>query len=97
MDLIIDKVCAYFNVDKEKVIAKSNKQDISIVRNYIYYILHYEYNFSIGNIAKRFGRCRREINYRVSEIKYRIEYFPNNKQEYQGIIDDLNKKKEVDY
>lgn len=97
MDLIIDKICTYFNIDKEKVIAKSNKQDVSIVRNYIYYILHYEYNFSIGNIAKKFGRCRREINYRVSEIKYRIEYFPFNKQEYQEIIDNLNKKKEVDY
>jgi len=97
MDWVIDKICAYFKIDKESVIAKSNKQDVSIVRNYIYYILHYEYNFSIGNIAKRFRRCRREIHYRVSEVKYRIEYFPSNKQEYQAIIDNLSKKKEVDY
>ena len=97
MDWVIDKICAYFNIEKDSVIAKSNKQNISIVRNYVYYILHYEYNFSIGSIAKRFERCRREIHYRVSELKYRIEYFPFNKQEYQEIIDFINKKKEVDY
>ena len=92
MDLIIEKVCTYFNIDKEKVIAKSNKQDVSIVRNYIYYILHCEYNFSIGNIAKRFGRCKREIHYRVSEVKYRIEYFSLNKREYKEIMSFLAKK-----
>lgn len=96
MDLIIDEICAYFKVEKESVIAKSNKQDVSIVRNYIYYILHYDYNFSIGQIAKRFNRCRREIHYRVSEVKYRINYFPFNKEEYQAIVDSLDKKKEVD-
>lgn len=95
MDLIIDDICTYFKIEKESVIAKTNKQDIAIVRNYIYYILHYNYNFSVGQIAKRFDRCRREIHYRVSELKYRIEYFPFNKQEYQDIIKFINTKKEV--
>lgn len=95
MDSTIEQVCDYFNISKERVIEKTNKQDISMIRNYIYYILHYEYKFSIGQIARRFGRCRREINYRVSELKYRIEYFPFNKIEYQDIINYLNKKEEV--
>lgn len=95
MDSTIEQVCDYFNISKERVIEKTNKQDISMIRNYIYYILHYEYKFSIGQIARRFGRCRREINYRVSELKYRIEYFPFNKQEYQDIINHINKKEEV--
>lgn len=95
MDSTIEQVCDYFNISKERVIEKTNKQDISMIRNYIYYILHYEYKFSIGQIARRFGRCRREINYRVSELKYRIEYFPFNKQEYQEIINHINKKEEV--
>lgn len=85
MDLIIDRICTYFNVDKENVIAKTNKQDVSMVRNYIYYILHYDYRFSIGQISKRFKRCKREINYRVSEMKYRIAYFNIYKEEYNDI------------
>lgn len=97
MENIIDAICTYFNIDKESVIAKSNNHKISNIRNYIYYVLHYEYKFSIGQIAKRFGRCRREINYRVSEIKYRVEYFPFNKQEYQELMQYIRKKEEVDY
>lgn len=95
MDDIIKKVCDYFNIEPSKIIEKTNKQDISTIRNYTYYVLHYEYQFSIGQIAKRFGRCRREINYRVSELKYRIEYFSFNKIEYQQIINFINKKEEV--
>ena len=91
MDLIIDKICSFFNIKKDSIIAKSNKQDVSTIRNYTYYILHYEYNYSVGQIAKRFSRCRREINYRVSETKYRVEHFAVNKKEYQSIIDAINK------
>jgi len=93
MDLIIENVCDFFKIDKQKVIDKSNKQDICIIRNYIYYILHYEYNFSITQIAKKFNRCRREISYRISEAKFRIGYFKPMQQEYSSIIEYINKRK----
>lgn len=96
MELIIETICAYFSLEKNNVIEKTNKQTISIARNYIYYILHYEYGYSISQIAKRFNRCKREINYRISEIKYRINYFQSIKKEYQDILQNLNKVKGIE-
>lgn len=95
MDKVIENICVYYHINKDKVIEKTNKQEISIIRNYIYYILHYDYNFSIGQIAKKFNRCRREINYRVSEVKYRIEYFTKNKNEYNEILKEIGKSKGI--
>lgn len=93
MDLVIDSICDFFDVQKEAIIRKDNSHKISITRNYIYYILHYDFNFSIGKIAKRFNRCRREISYRVSETKYRIEYIKEFKNQYQQINDFMYKNK----
>lgn len=91
MDKVIQTICLHFNIDKEIIINKTNKQDISIVRNYVYYILHYDFKYSIGQIAKKFNRCKREISYRVSETKYRVEYFTQNKKEYKEVIEALKK------
>lgn len=95
MDLIINYICEYFKIDEEKVIEKSNKQDVCIIRNYIYYILHYDYKFSISQIARRFNRCRREINYRVSDAKYRISYFKSMNEEYNNILGYIKKMGKV--
>lgn len=92
MEKIISSVCDFFNIDKEKVIEKTNKGDISLIRNYIYYILHCDYNYSVGQICKFFNRCRREVFYRISETKYRIGYFVDYNKEYKAIKAHIEEK-----
>ena len=87
MESIIKSLCEYLNVQYEDVMRKTNNHNISMQRNYIYYILHYDFKFSINQIGKCFKRSGREINYRISEMKYRIEYFKDYRAKYVDLYD----------
>lgn len=87
MESIIKSLCEYLNVQYEDVMRKTNNHSISMQRNYIYYILHYDFKFSINQIGKCFKRSGREINYRISEMKYRIEYFKDYRAKYVDLYD----------
>ena len=78
-----DKLC----VLRHGASRKTNNHNISMQRNYIYYILHYDFKFSINQIGKCFKRSGREINYRISEMKYRIEYFKDYRAKYVDLYD----------
>lgn len=92
MQDIIEKICAVYNMPVENILLKSTKREYTNVRNYVYYILHYDYAYSVGKIAKHFNRCRREVNYRLSEAKYRISHISSYKEEYDYILLQLNRE-----
>lgn len=92
MENIVNKICAVYDMPVANILLKSTKREYSNIRNYVYYILHYDYAYSISQIAKFFNRCKREINYRISETKYRISCVSSYKEEYDFILSQLNKE-----
>ncbi len=92
MQEIIEKICAVYSMPAENILLKSTKREYTNIRNYVYYILHYDYAYSVGQIAKHFKRCKREVNYRLSEAKYRISCVSSYKEEYDYILTKLNRE-----
>ena len=79
------KICEYFGVDKEMLVATSSYRQPSFARSYLWYILHYDCGLSINKIAKQYGRTPRRINRVVSKIKYLIETQKAYKEHYSAL------------
>lgn len=82
---IEEKICNYFGVDKEMLVATSSYRQPSFARSYLWYILHYDCGLSVNKIAKQYGRTPRRINRVVSKIKYLIETQKAYKEHYEKI------------
>ncbi|MDF2378705.1 MAG: chromosomal replication initiator protein DnaA [Candidatus Gracilibacteria bacterium] len=72
-DQLIDTVSQYFNVDSEKVVGPSRKQEIAFTRQVAMYIMKRELNFSLERIGKIFGgRNHTTAMHSINNIKSRI-------------------------
>lgn len=87
MEKAIRCLCDCLSANYDDILRKTNNHSISMNRNYIYYILHYDCKYSVGQIAKFFSRSRREISYRLSEMRYRIEYFGSYRCTYDKLYE----------
>lgn len=85
IEKIEEKICEYFGVDKELLVATSSYRQPSFARSYLWYILHYDCGLSVNKIAKQYGRTPRRINRVVSKIKYLIETQKAYKEHYNAL------------
>ena len=68
-----EKVCEYFGVSVEMVIKKDTTNEVSMVRNMLYYILHHEFGMSVSKIAKRYKRMERGVKAQLAKERFCIE------------------------
>lgn len=59
----------YFNITDEDVLGKNRKEEISVARHIIWYVLHYNFGMSISELSKTFLRSKRSIFRGISRIK----------------------------
>lgn len=82
---IEEKVCNYFGVEREILVAKNKFRQPSLARGYLWYVLHYDYKMSINTLAKQYGRTVRRVNRVISKIKYLVETQKTYKGHYEKI------------
>lgn len=61
-----------FNVTSKSIRDRDSHKDVSDARSMIWYILHYEYGYSISKIAKEYKRTTRNIQYMIARTKLRV-------------------------
>lgn len=89
MDLVESIVCKYFNVNEKEVVGRNHKRDASLARGFIWYILHYNYGFSINKLANGYYRNIRSITSLIAKIKHAIKKQISYKQMYNTMIEQL--------
>lgn len=82
---IIAKICEYFNVTKEQLIAKDKHKHIVFARNYVYYILHVDMGLSLSKTSKLMNRKERNIRARIAEMKHRMKYIKEYQETYETL------------
>jgi chromosomal replication initiation ATPase DnaA len=82
---IENKICRYFNVTQDLLVGKNCFGQASLARNYLWYILHYDYNLSINTISKEYDRTQRRIKRVVSKTKYLVTTQRLYKEHYEKI------------
>lgn len=89
MDLVEPIVCKYFNVNEKDVVSRNHKRDASLARGFIWYILHYNYGFSIKKLANGYYRNIRSITSLIAKTKHAIKKQVSYKQMYDTIIEKM--------
>lgn len=92
IDEIVEGIANYFGFLSDDLVYRDTKNDVSKARNYAYYVLHYEYGFSLSQISKFFDRTKRNISYQISGVKYLIKNLKEYTQEYNLLIMSINNK-----
>lgn len=80
-----EKICKYFGVDSERLLEKNKYRQECLARCYLWYILHYEYNWSINDIAKCYERNARTVKRRIARTKYVVTTQKLYKEHYEKI------------
>lgn len=89
IDFLEKVVCEYFNVKEKDVVSRNHKRDASLARGFIWYILHYDYNFSINKLANGYYRNIRSITSLIAKTKHAIKNQVSYKQMYNAIREKL--------
>lgn len=85
MNEIIDKICEYFNISREQLMAKDKHIHIVFARNYAYYILHIDLKLSLSKTSKLMNRKERNIRARIAEMKHRMKYIKEYNETYDKL------------
>ena len=89
-DRIINVICEEFSITRQMMMGRNTSSNVSIARNFAYYILHCDYNVSINKIAKLFSRTPRNIFARIANIRYNIKKVNSYCNKYNNISFFLN-------
>lgn len=80
------KICKYFDVTPDLLVGKNCFGQASLARNYLWYILHYDFKMSISTIANEYERTQRRVKRVVSKTKYLVTTQRMYKEHYDKIV-----------
>ena len=86
--LVEMEVCDYMGVNKRVIYERSLKEIVCNTRYMIWYILHYDYGFTVGLLSKTYYLTKRNIQIGISKVKNGIKYQPY----YRNIYDTLKER-----
>lgn len=90
VDLILEKVCGYFNVKQEDIFTKSRKQNIVQVRQIAMYLAQKHTDLSSGRIGALIGkRNHATVLHSVNQVEGRIHVdksFRSQVEEIEGLL-----------
>ena len=89
---VIESIANYFGYYDNDLLSRDKNGKLPLARNYAYYLLHYEYGYSISNIAKTFCRTTRNIFHQIATVKYLIDNIKEYKQEYNSLVFSVKNK-----
>lgn len=86
---VIKQVFDYLEVNPSKAITKSKDRRVSDARHYVWYILHYNYDYSSYLIANIFNRERRSVMVGIANTKFFVEHMPKDADTYNNILETI--------
>jgi len=86
---VIEQVFTYFKIDKDIALTSNRSRDVSDARHMIWYLLHYNYDYSSFLIAKIFNKNRRSVMSGIANTKFFIENMPDDSNDYNNIIEKI--------
>lgn len=89
MEYIITQVANFFGFTPEQLKEKDASAKVSKARNFLYYVLHFDYNYSSAKISKAMNRTQRQVVRQNAITKYRIENFKDYNDLYLALAKDL--------
>ena len=69
---IEEKICLFFGVSLDELYSREIARKVSNARHYLWYILHYDFGMSNGQIAKRYDRTKRAVIMSISDLRFRV-------------------------
>ena len=78
----------YFGVNVNKMVSRNTTNKVSIARNMMFYILHYDFKISIGKIAQAYFRTPRAVSLQISITKFQVK----NEEAYKDMHDKIVQK-----
>lgn len=89
MDKVEKVISRKFHIDSQRFIEKDTSDNVSLARSYLFYILHYDYNFSAAKISDNYFRTIRAVFFSLSKIGYRIKNQRIYKDMYNEIVNNI--------
>lgn len=86
-DIVELAVSEFFSVKVSDIYSRDRKRNTSNARAFVWFVLHYNYGISSNNIAKKYGRTRRNVFLQLSGIKFLVENQPQEHDDYQKLLE----------
>lgn len=90
IDTIESIVCKNFGVDCQSIINNDKRANTSMARGFLFYILHVDYEISIGKLSNTYLRTPRTIFWHVNKMKHLVKQRVF-KEIYDKICNAINK------
>lgn len=90
MEILIKAICKYFDVKPADLYSNKRQSKYVDARNFFFYILKYEFEYSASRISKELG-----IDY--AWVRQRIIFMRNNisQKYYKDIYNDIQKERDI--
>ena len=92
MKELIDEICNILGVDVAEVMSRKRSKQLDAARNFIFYIAHCNFGYSVGELSRMFGRTRRAVFTSIANTKTCLQYIRETKATYNLIITTINQK-----
>lgn len=83
-------ICDYFNIEKDVVLSKSRKQNITMARGFLILFVHDFANMSHKKMSRRYDYSMRNIQYIYSNTKHLSKIDKEFIGHYENIFDLIN-------
>ena len=82
----IEQICTFFDLTSAELKSRNRLRAVSSARNFAYYVLHCELGYSAGEIAKWFGRTRREVFRRIADVRTQLKFVKSMRETYDKLV-----------
>ena len=83
-------VAKYFNLREPDLYSKTKKDKVVVAKQLLWYILHVDFNISVGILSKEFLRSKRNIFIAISKIRYGIKSQKFYQELYKNLKEEIN-------
>ena len=92
MKELIEEICNVLGVSVEEAMSRKRSKQLDSARNFIFYIAHCNFGYSVGELSRMFGRTRRAVFNSIAKTRIWLQYIKETKATYNLIITTINQK-----
>lgn len=86
IDSIEKTASLVYKIGQDELRKGTSKHIYADARSMVWYILHYDYSYSINELAREYKKTPRNIKYMVSKMKFQIKKDPKARADYELIL-----------
>lgn len=86
VEYLFSTVFIHYGADCEYIYAKSKRRDVSTAKHMSWYLLHYNYDYSINLISKISGVSPRGVRKGVANMSFFIKNLKTFTNDYDNIV-----------